>query len=146
MLNKIGIERNNPEFYALVDELLVLMKNLELDYTNTFLALAQDIDLEENPTNRSEFKPWLEKWKDTIDQSNGMIGAKQLMKMHNPVFIPRNHLVEQALNEAVEGNFTLFERLLGVLSNPYQHQPNENSFMLPADLSFERNYQTFCGT
>ncbi len=146
MLKKIGIESNNPKLYSLVDELLNLMKRLKMDYTNTFWELSQEMSSEDSPINRSDFKPWLEKWKNAIDNSCEMQQAKQLMNTHNPVFIPRNQIVEQALDEAVNGNLSLFLKLLGMLSNPYKYKNNLDKFMKPPDIDFERNYQTFCGT
>jgi serine/tyrosine/threonine adenylyltransferase len=146
MLNKIGIESNNPELYYLVDELLEIMQRLQMDYTNTFWNLSQDINLEDSPINKSDFKPWLEKWKNAIDVSGDIEEAKKLMKLNNPVFIPRNHLVEQALDEAVKGNMVVFQNLLNTLSNPYDYQNDLDKFMKPSDSDFERSYQTFCGT
>jgi uncharacterized protein YdiU (UPF0061 family) len=146
MLNKIGIESNNPNLYSLVDELLDVMKKLNMDYTNTFLHLSQEISLDDSPINRPDFKPWLEKWKNAINNSCEMQQAKQLMNMHNPVFIPRNHLIEQALDEAVNGNMSLFLKLLDIVSHPYIYQKNLEKFMEPSDADFERSYQTFCGT
>jgi uncharacterized protein YdiU (UPF0061 family) len=146
MLNKIGIDSNNPELYSLVDDLLQIMKELKMDYTNTFLALSQEISIENNPINRADFKPWLEKWQDAIDNSNGRQQAKKLMNRNNPVFIARNHLVEQALDEAVNGDLSLYERLLNTLSQPYQYQNNCDEYMKPPDKVFEENYKTFCGT
>jgi uncharacterized protein YdiU (UPF0061 family) len=54
--------------------------------------------------------------------------------------------VEQALDEAIDGNLIPFERLLGVLSQPYQYQNNLAEFMKPSNSDFEMSYQTFCGT
>ena len=146
MLNKIGIESNEAKLYPLVDELLDLMIKLKMDYTNSFWDLSQDISLEDSLKNRSDFKPWLEKWKSTIDNSCGMHEAKELMKIHNPVYIPRNHLFEQALEEAINGNLSLFKKLLGIVSRPYQYQNAMDEFMEPSDSDFERSYKTFCGT
>jgi uncharacterized protein YdiU (UPF0061 family) len=146
MLNKIGIESKDPKLYSLVDELLDLMIKLKMDYTNTFWDLSQEISLEDSLKNRSDFKPWLEKWRYAIDNSCGMHEAKELMKMHNPVYIPRNHMIEQALEEAVNGNMSLFKKLLGIVSNPYQYRNAMDMYMEPSDSDFERSYQTFCGT
>jgi serine/tyrosine/threonine adenylyltransferase len=146
MLNKIGIKSNNPENYTLVDDLLQVMKRLKMDYTNTFLALPQEISLKDSPITRTDFKPWLEKWKYAIDNSNGMQQAKQLMNQNNPVYIPRNHLVEQALDEAVKGNLNLYENLLAIVKQPYQQHENSEEFTKPSEKDFEMSYQTFCGT
>ena len=146
MLNKIGIESNDPALYRLVDELLELMEKLELDYTNTFRHLSHEIRREDSPTNSPDFKLWIEKWQNAIESRSEIQQAKQLMDTHNPVYIPRNHIVEQALDEAVNGNLSLFEKLLGIAALPYQYQNNMDRFMEPTDSVFERSYQTFCGT
>jgi uncharacterized protein YdiU (UPF0061 family) len=146
MLKKIGIESNNHELYSLVDELLDVMKRLKMDYTNTFWNLSQEISLENSAINNLEFKPWLEKWKNSIDNLSGMEQAKELMNKHNPVFIPRNHLVEQALDEASNGNMNLYLKFLGIITQPYKYQNNLDEFMESPNLDFESSYQTFCGT
>ena len=146
MLKKIGIETNDPMHYGLVDELLDVMKKLRLDYTNTFRDLSRETVSEDSPINSTDFIPWLKKWKDTINQSVGMKLALIVMSKHNPIVIPRNHLVEQALDEAVNGNLNLFERLLNIISKPYQYQDGLDDFMKPSESNFEKIYQTFCGT
>lgn len=146
MLYKIGIESNDHKLYSLVDELLDLMQRLKMDYTNTFWSLSQDISLEDSPLNKSDFKPWLEKWKNAIDNSCDMHQAKQCMNKQNPVFIPRNHLVEQALDEASNGKMSLFLKLLSIITQPYKYQNTPDKFREPSDFNFERSYQTFCGT
>ncbi|MGO7204654.1 hypothetical protein ACCT30_26085, partial [Rhizobium ruizarguesonis] len=68
------------------------------------------------------------------------------MRSVNPAFIPRNHRVEQAIEAAVEnGDFSLFEALLGVLSKPYEDQPGFAAYREPPKPS-ERVLATFCGT
>ena len=146
MLNKIGIDNNDESLYLLVDELLDCMKNLNMDYTNTFWSLSHDNIPEDSLINGSDFKPWLKKWQDYIDMSSGMKQAKHMMKKHNPAIIPRNHLVEQALEEMVNGNPNSFKRLLSIISMPYQYQDGLDEFMKPPESKFESNYQTYCGT
>jgi uncharacterized protein YdiU (UPF0061 family) len=147
MLLKLGIENASPENYSLVNELLAMMKELKLDYTNTFFALSKDQFEEGNPMLDSvEFKNWLGNWKSLIHDSTGMAHAQKIMKENNPAFVPRNYLVEEALEKAAEGDFTKFEQLLKVLQNPYQYQENLNHFTLPPPEEFEISYATFCGT
>ena len=68
------------------------------------------------------------------------------MRGINPAFIPRNHLVEAALNAAIaHGDFGPFEEMLGVLSRPYDDRPGAERYMEPP-LESERVRQTFCGT
>jgi uncharacterized protein YdiU (UPF0061 family) len=68
------------------------------------------------------------------------------MRARNPAVIPRNHRVEEALAAAVErGDYSVMERLVAVLSAPYDDPPEPSDFRMPPPPS-ERAYQTFCGT
>lgn len=68
------------------------------------------------------------------------------MALHNPVVIPRNHRVEEALEAASErGDYQPLQRLLAALSNPYEMTPEKSGYTEPPEPS-ERVYQTFCGT
>lgn len=147
MLNKLGIQNKTPEDHTLVNELLELMKIHKLDYNNMFSALSLEIDFTDNPIQKPELKQWVEKWKNRISKnSNGFQTAKSIMKNNNPVFIPRNHLVEEALNKAATADFSLFNRMLNILRTPYDYNENYHSYLLPPETAFEKTYQTFCGT
>ena len=68
------------------------------------------------------------------------------MRRSNPAYIPRNHLVEAALNAAIERqDYQPFEELLDVLSRPYEDRPNRERYAMPARPE-EYVSQTFCGT
>jgi serine/tyrosine/threonine adenylyltransferase len=70
----------------------------------------------------------------------------QAMRRANPVFIPRNHRVEEALSAAVErADYAPFETLLNILSRPFDDQPEFAAFAEPAPEG-QGCYQTFCGT
>ena len=146
MGNKIGIPVENSQLIALVDELLKLMEKHQMDYTNTFLQLSELINSVDVSHLNIDFQQWIEKWKYAIHNTNGLADAEAKMKASNPVFIPRNHLVEQALEGAIHGDMKLYHQLLDVASNPYEHRPDLEIFMTPSDSNFERQYQTFCGT
>ena len=68
------------------------------------------------------------------------------MAAANPLYIPRNHLVEEALEAATAGDVAPFEELLAVVCDPYTPQPGRERYAAPAPESFARQYQTFCGT
>ena len=68
------------------------------------------------------------------------------MKKYNPVFIARNHLVDEAIKKAVNGDMTSVNKLLEVLSTPYKYQKRLNGFMKPPTANFEECFQTYCGT
>ena len=146
MLKKIGIDSKDTSLFPLVDELLDLMERMNMDYTNTFWSLSQKNIFDNVLTNDSGFILWHKKWKDNIDLLSSMKEARCLMRKYNPVVIPRNNLVEQALEEVVTGNLNLFQKLLKVISIPYQYQGELNQFMKPPDSNFEENFQTYCGT
>ena len=146
MLKKIGIDCSNPELYFLIDELLSLMETQKMDYTNTFYDLSNSINDDEVQHINPTMKLWLEKWKNHIEHSSSTTHAKKVMQQNNPVIIPRNHLVEQALDDAIIGDLTLFESLLDALSKTYQYEHKRLEYMKSSNLAFEQSYQTFCGT
>jgi uncharacterized protein YdiU (UPF0061 family) len=63
----------------------------------------------------------------------------------NPLYIARNHKVEEALAAATAGNLEPFHRLLDVVRAPFDERPGLDSYAAPAPSSFG-SYQTFCGT
>ena len=71
--------------------------------------------------------------------------AKHLMNKYNPVFIARNHIVDEAIKK-VNGDMTTINKLLEILSNPYQYQDGLKEFMKPPSANFEECFQTYCGT
>lgn len=148
MLDKLGIEIKTKEDRSLVDELLAIMQQQKLDYTNTFAALSSEIEtLTETLSGYPSMVPWLEKWKSSILKNpEGLAAAKKLMSSYNPVFIPRNHKVEEALDEACSGNFNSLNVLVNLLRSPYRFQADFLDFMQAPSGEFENNYQTFCGT
>ena len=66
------------------------------------------------------------------------------MRSANPIVIPRNHKVEEVLNEANQNNIEPFNKFLKILKNPYSEQKNIKEFQMPS--SSKEKYQTFCGT
>ena len=81
-----------------------------------------------------------------LNKFSNMKKAQDLMKKNNPIIIPRNHLVEDAIEEAGNGNINSFQKLLHIISNPYNQQDNLEKYMKPPEASFEENFQTYCGT
>jgi serine/tyrosine/threonine adenylyltransferase len=147
MFNKLGIEHEKNGDRSLLDELLVWMRSTHADYTNTFSALSSGNDSDNNPLVKPIPGLWLKKWRKRVSgNSNGLQTALSIMKKTNPVFIPRNHLVEEALEKAVSADVSLFNQLLDMLKTPYSYQKHYHSYLSPPDSAFEKNYQTFCGT
>ena len=67
------------------------------------------------------------------------------MQTQNPLVIPRNNLVESALENAIQGNKSEFNKLLLLISKPYDYQSNHKYFQFIPE-GFDDCYKTFCGT
>lgn len=146
MRAKLGLFAEQPEDEALVDELLGLMLKSHVDYTNTFRALTFGAD-EETGLDATEFTVWHDRWQARLGRQQEPIAASlQLMRDSNPAVIPRNHRVEAALEAAVQhGDYSVMARLVGALTDPYAHSPEQTEYAAPPKPSTCR-YRTFCGT
>jgi len=146
MRSKLGIFNKEPGDLGLIEELLLLMKRYHLDYTNTFRFLTSK-QMEESGLFRiDEFKTWYELWQKRLGRQNESPAETQtLMQASNPVIIPRNHLVEIALEEAVKlGNINELKNFLAVLSDPYNYGVEPDSRY--TEPSVNEQYRTYCGT
>ena len=143
MRDKLGLFGEDMNDKKLINDLLKLMEKNKLDYTNTFYNL---MDIKNNIYKDKNFIIWINNWKKRIN-SHKISNQKQieLMKKSNPVVIPRNHKVEEALAAAEEGNFEVVINLLSILKKPYDLQKNSADYQSPPPLS-DQKYQTFCGT
>ncbi len=125
------------------------------DFTLAFrmLGAAQDTDGEGDRALRGLFgetaalESWLPRWRARIARDPASARERAVaMRLANPLFIPRNHRIEQAISAAVEASdFTPFETLLDVLARPYDEQPEHSDHAAPAQPA-ERVRRTFCGT
>ena len=146
MRAKLGLPGEQPGDEALATDILHLMQRTRSDYTNTLRALTLD-EKDDTPLfSQPDFHRWSGRWQARLDmQAKTKDEAGPLMRMHNPAIIPRNHLVEQALDAAGQGDLTVMDRLLGALSSPYDYTPEQEQYAkLPQPTSCR--YQTFCGT
>ncbi|MEK5478557.1 YdiU family protein [Paenibacillus sp. FSL R5-0407] len=147
MRSKLGLFHEEPEDETLITDLLSLMKEHQADYTNTFVVLTLGKMKGEGLFGTEDFSHWRERWEARIGrQPEDEAARQQLMRNSNPAVIPRNHRVEEALAAAEkQGDYSLMERLLQVLSHPYAHSPEQAEY---AELPPESNcaYRTFCGT
>ena len=153
MCKKIGLDGTKTNSHETLTKLLKIMLDNKSDYTLTFLYLSDIIKGKGDNLFKQQFlKPnqisnWLKEWKELIKDENLAKKAIALsMEGSNPVFIPRNHLVEKAIEEAVESNdFSEMKTLLTILSKPYEEQSRYGEYMKPPK-SHEVVHQTFCGT
>ncbi|NLZ80391.1 MAG: YdiU family protein [Clostridiales bacterium] len=146
MRKKLGMFHKELEDKSIITELLSIMEKYNADFTNTFRALTIDELCGMELFFKEEFILWKEKWMTRLDkQQESKEESKQLMKDNNPAIIPRNHRVEDALEAANKGDYSVMERLIQVLLNPYEYSSEQNEYAgLPT--SSVNSYRTFCGT
>jgi len=141
-LKKIGIKNEKKGDEILLNDLFLEMATSKADFTKTFRDLSrpnlgiQKISLPENMSN------WISKWQNRILQE---INPLKTMLQINPVYVPRNHLIEQAIRESLKNDFGLFNRLLSAARNPFKEAPgNQDLYLVPNDKQVVK--KTYCGT
>jgi uncharacterized protein YdiU (UPF0061 family) len=146
MRAKLGLLTEEADDQALADDLLTWMHRQSVDFTNTFRALGTGSLLTGANAGDPDLAAWHQRWESRLArQPQSRAEADQLMRGHNPAFIPRNHLVEAALQAATtSGDTSVMQELLNVLATPYDHDRHLPTFSTPEDPG--RPYRTFCGT
>jgi uncharacterized protein YdiU (UPF0061 family) len=146
MRDKLGLYGVDKDDKNLIMELLNWMQKNKVDYTNTFIFLMNKVIENSEAYNNADFDLWKIKWVKRLAMfANTHDKSMELMNSSNPMVIPRNHKVEEALTLANNGDLTLFNRLIKILKNPYLVNSDDLEFMSPAPHS-DKKYQTFCGT
>ena len=152
---KIGLKTKKANDVLLAKELLNLMEYSKSDFTKTFRALSfLNLKTDDNYLkefygqfiNKDSIDKWLEKWKirQSLDSSN-IKSAQLLMMKSNPVYIPRNHIIEKIISSALYDNYKPFYEFMNIITNPYKElidKPNYASPPKPDEIVSE----TFCGT
>jgi uncharacterized protein YdiU (UPF0061 family) len=143
---KLGLDDgDHAELFA---ELFALLQANRLDFTSFFRASARSLRGEE-VSMLAGCEAWLTRWRaalpvDATDQS-ALDGVAAAMDAVNPLYIPRNHKVEEALEAATRGDLGPFDDLLAVVSHPFEERPGLEAYAEPAPVS-SAPYRTFCGT
>ena len=129
---KIGLLERRPDDLSLAQDLLERMASNGADFTLTFRRLCDaaansdgDVAVRSQFADAHAFDDWAARWRQRLVEEGGEANERRAaMRAANPAFIPRNHLVEEAISAAVNnGDFSPFESLLTVLSTPYEDQP-----------------------
>src|SRR4051794_17224814 len=146
MRAKLGLFTPEPEDKTLVDDLLAWMSRHGADFTNTFRALSRARTAVALASEDVDFGAWYRRLEARrARQPQSTAATEGLMQRNNPAFIPRNHLVEEALAAAAdEHDDSVMQRLLDVLTKPYDHDRDLPTFTEPGKGG--RHYRTFCGT
>jgi protein adenylyltransferase len=151
---KLGLQQLEEEDSALVEDLFNLMAENHLDFTLTFRQLA-DLANEQGAQEQilADFavppalEPWIAKWQKRLE-ADGQDAQQRQEQMYqaNPIFIPRNHLVEAVIQAAYNANdLRPFQQLADVLDDPHSYRPDLKHFATPPEPD-EIVQQTFCGT
>ncbi len=144
MRAKLGVpEADDETAVPLMNDVIAQLKQSRVDFTSFFRALAHAARGDAEPVrglfiDLAAFDEWLARWR-------ALNPDPALMDRVNPVYIPRNHLVEEALTAATAGDLQPLHRLLEAVTAPYQERPGFERYAEPAPEDFG-NYRTFCGT
>jgi uncharacterized protein YdiU (UPF0061 family) len=151
---KIGLQSVRDGDFALAQDLLDRMAANRADFTLTFRRLADaaldpasDTDVRALFADPSSFDTWAVKWRQRlIDDGGDSTQRAVAMKQVNPLYIPRNHLIEEAIVAAVtDRDFSFFEQLTTLFEHPFDEQPGRERYTLPPEPA-QVVHQTFCGT
>jgi uncharacterized protein YdiU (UPF0061 family) len=145
MRDKLGLFGTDEKDKLLILDLLTWMHQNKVDYTNTFCHLM-NLTIENNDNYKNnDFLNWKKRWQERLKTNNNSPEKYiNLMRGVNPLVIPRNHIVEEALAKANDGNLKLINQLLNIVSKPYIEQENLINFQFASKSN--KDYQTFCGT
>jgi uncharacterized protein YdiU (UPF0061 family) len=151
MAAKLGLAGDEPGDDELFADLLALLVAQRVDHTSFFRHLAASLRGDAGPLlalfeDPAAFDPWAARWRRRSPGSPGELAAQaDAMDRVNPVYLPRNHLVEAALEAAGDDDLGPIRRLLDVLVEPFDERPGLGEYARPAPSTFGP-HRTFCGT
>lgn len=152
MRGKLGLgdEPADPVARELIDDLHALLRRERLDHTRTFRLLGRVVrgqagavaDLVADP---GAWTHWQDRWLAALPGGDRAAIAAAMDRV-NPAYVPRNHLVEEALAAAVTGDLEPTHRLLDAVTDPFTERPGRERYAAPAPAAFTEGYVTYCGT
>ena len=142
---KLGIENIDNDNSKIIDDYLKILHSESIDFTLSFRNLAKIVDqsltIEDSVFNKSkDFSIWYKSWKKEINVANVSIE----MNLKNPCYIPRNHLIEDALIDAVDGDMKEINLIAELLKEPFTEKNEFEKYTLAP--SSNEQYITYCGT
>ena len=136
---------------TLAEDWLGLLEQYSVDFTLAWRRLADVLDgdsagLESLFPSPDVPQPWLTRWRQRLGE-NATTDTAKTMRQTNPIYIPRNHLVEEALAAATDkDDLEPFRQLLEAVTHPYQRRDPWQAYSQPAPQEYTACYRTFCGT
>jgi serine/tyrosine/threonine adenylyltransferase len=149
---KLGLGDDPPRDPAVLDDLPPLLHAHQVDFTAFFRALSASLRGDDDRARAlfgdpSAFGAWAGRWRaEVARRPRDATAIAAAMDRVNPVYIARNHHVEDALAAATAGDLAPFERLLDVVARPFEERPGFEAYTGPAPATFGDSYRTFCGT
>ena len=147
MNKKLGLTGEPLKHKVLVQQLLTLMAQTEMDYTLTLRYLTdksrgvETLDYQQYITFPDGFETWLAQWQAAYKNIDS-----DMMAQHNPIYMPRNHLVEEVIQKmSKDKDIESFNDLLQLITNPYQLQADSLHYQIPP-TPIQVVEKTFCGT
>ena len=127
-----------------------MMEN-QADYTLTFRNISKV--LTENSDeffqlfkDKNEIHQWLKDWRAVVNSENSdLMSLEKNLNEINPIYIPRNHQVQQAIDKAYENDFSKMLEMIDVVKRPFEEKPQYSSYA-EAPLDGQKVQRTFCGT
>uniref|UniRef100_UPI0035B10877 protein adenylyltransferase SelO n=1 Tax=Paenirhodobacter enshiensis TaxID=1105367 RepID=UPI0035B10877 len=138
---KIGLAEAGEDDLPLIQGLLGAMARNEADFTRCFHGLS-DGTARDTFIDPTAFDAWAVDWQARLAREADPVAT---MQSANPVRIPRNHRIEQAIAAALEGDFAPFHALNAALAAPYSHVEG-TEWLEAAPKPEEIVARTFCGT
>ena len=146
MRKKLGLLGEDSKDEKLIIDLLNWMHKKKADYTNTFCFLMNPNFKDKKIYNDESFLYWKKQWEDRLKiKGNSFEESLKIMRSSNPLVIPRNHKVEEALDAANNGDLKPTKNLLKILEKPYESRKEINEYQSSTPPS-NKIYKTFCGT
>ena len=145
MADKLGLPHVPGDVVGgLAGEVLTQLQQNGLDYTSFFRRLAEAARGDAEPVrgefiDLATFDDWLSRWRALQPDAD-------LMDRANPIYIPRNHLVEEALTAATAGDLAPFEALMAAVGSPFEERAGLERYAEPGQKEFTASFRTFCGT
>ena len=147
---KLGLLNINNRNIELINSYLKILESDSIDFTLSFTDLSKVLIKEKNFDDSvfsgvKNFENWYQNWIREITTKNTEIKklAKDMNSI-NPCYIPRNHIIEKALNNANNNDMSEINKLLEIFKNPFENQDISEDYLTPSNS--ESPYVTFCGT
>ena len=142
---KLGLKSLNNKNIKLIEGYLKILNLESIDFTLSFRDLSKIINERLNLNDSifaksKDFNNWYLKWKQEINLNE----ISDEMDLNNPCYIPRNHLIENALSKAIEGDMSEINFMINLFENPYIQKNISRKYLMPSNS--EEQYVTFCGT